>query len=247
MITRDFNTTLLKSPVNREIAASVLQRVLQVGDPERSSEAIKERVRTYFETLKRNHARIVAGVMDTENRMRSRARRIARVSQRSKQHALERSCRSVLGAEPAFSFFCFGVSEMDRREVTHRWVKQQDAVVALLSAASASRVSKMSRWAARGSAWKEGRAAAAAAAAVAATPLFLSADRCLTLTHFLFPHVCVTQSSASSSAGVSLWASFHATRCASMLQPANRICRSCLYSRQSPSCTARCISFSAWQ
>lgn len=83
MVTWDFNTTLLKSPVNREIAASILQRVLQVGDPERSSEAIKERVRTYFETLKRNFARIVAGAMDTENRIRSRARRIARVSKKT--------------------------------------------------------------------------------------------------------------------------------------------------------------------
>jgi hypothetical protein len=106
MVTWDFSTTLLKGPVNQEIAASILQRVLQVGDPERSSEAIKERVRTYFETLKRNFARIVAGAMDTENRMRSRARRIARVSQ-LKYIIISRADNSLLTHSSLLSLLSF--------------------------------------------------------------------------------------------------------------------------------------------
>ena len=80
LVTWDFTNTLLKSPSNREIASSVVQRVLAIGDPERPREAIKERVRTYFDTLKRSFDRIVNGRMEVEIRMRSREGRIARVS-----------------------------------------------------------------------------------------------------------------------------------------------------------------------
>lgn len=78
LVTWDFSTTLLKSASNRDIAAAVVKQALQTVGQDRATE-VKERVKIYFETLKRFYGRIVSNSMDAENHARSKSRRIARV------------------------------------------------------------------------------------------------------------------------------------------------------------------------